>query len=384
MSKRPTYDELDRKVKKLEKEARHLKKIEKVLRESEAHYRTLYENVPVGVYRTTIERKTLSANPAAIQMWGYDSEEDLLTREATELYNEPERRQDFIERLINNEKVEEFETKFRRKDGSTFWGALSATLVPTRDETGPYIDGILRDISEIKRIEQLRDNVYHMMRHDLKSPLIGIGGLARMLLKDNPLDEKYSKTIHMILDLSERMIGFIDRTRDLFQMEEGQYRLKPHEVDLFAILERVEKELRPLSLKRRIDFRYNVCGRELNLDSCYLIQGEERLLEVMFANLIKNAIEASPEENHIRISIESKESINQAHHLIHIHNMGAVPLEIRNNFLDPYITSGKEDGTGLGTHSALLVAKAHKGDIRCTTSETNGTQITVSLSKDLA
>lgn len=100
-------------------------------------------------------------------------------------------------------------------------------MVPAQDDNGFHIDGILRDISEIKRIERLRDNVYHMMRHDLKSPLIGIDGLAKMLLKDNQFEEKHSKTIGMIIDLSERVIGFIDRTKDLFQMEEGKYYLKP-------------------------------------------------------------------------------------------------------------------------------------------------------------
>jgi PAS domain S-box-containing protein len=382
MAKKPSYEELKQKVKELKKEAHNLKRAEAALRESEEHYRTLYENIPVGVYRTTFEGKILSANPAAIKIWGYDSEEDLLTHKATDLYHEPKKRQDFLKRLIHHESAEEFKIKFKRKDGSTFWGALSATMVPAQDDNGFHIDGILRDISEIKRIERLRDNVYHMMRHDLKSPLIGIDGLARMLLKDNQLEEKHSKTLGMIIDLSERVIGFIDRTRDLFQMEEGQYKLKPQEVNIFNILKMVEKELRPMALKRKIDFRYTLLGRDTNLESDYMITGEERLLEIMFANLIKNAIEASPEENHVHISIESMEKIEHAFHLIHIHNMGAVPSEIRKNFFEPYITSGKNDGTGLGTHSAMLIAKAHKGDIHFTTSKTNGTQITICLSKD--
>lgn len=383
MVKKPTYEELKQRIKKFEKEAHTFKQAEEALRESEERYRTLYENVPVGVYRTTPEGKILSANPAAIKMWGYESEEDLLARNATDLYDEAEKRRVFLKHLVDNEKAEEFEIKFKRKNGSTFWGALSATMVMAQDVNGYHIDGILQDISERKRIERLRNKVHGMMRHDLKSPLMGIGGLTRTLLKDNSISEKRFKTVKMILALSERMLQFIDRTRDIFQIEEGKYTLKPQEVNLFSILKRLETELGPLALKRGINFRYAIFGRNTNLDAEYIIMGEEKLLEIMFANLIKNAIEASPEGNNVDISIEAMKKTGRVFHLIHIHNLGAVPLDIQKNFFEPYTTSGKEDGTGLGTHSALLIAQAHEGDIHFTTSEVDGTQVTISLPANL-
>ena len=380
MTRNATHENLEQKVRELEKEPNNHNLIEKALRESEERYKQLYENVPVGVYRTNYEGKILSANPAAIKIWGYDSEEDLLARNITEVYEEPEKRRRFLERLIKNEKVEEYEVKFKRKDGSTFWGSLSATMVEVKDDVDSfYIDGILRDISAQKRIQRLRDNVYHMMRHDLKSPLMGIAGLARLLLKDDNLTEKHFKTISMITETSERMLGYIDRKRDLFQMEEGKYKITPQEVNLFSILKKVEKELSILALKGSINFKYTILGRNTNMRSKYMIVGEEKLLEVMFANLIKNAIEASPEGGDVNISVESIKNKKHAFHAIHIHNMGAVPMDIRKNFFEPYVSSGKKNGTGLGTHIALLIAQAHKGDINFTASEANETQITVLL-----
>jgi hypothetical protein len=52
------------------------------------------------------------------------------------------------------------------------------------------------------------------------------------------------------------------------------------------------------------------------------------------------------------------------------------PVDIREKFFEPYTTTGKEGGTGLGTHNALLVARIHKGDISFTTSEQEGTHVT--------
>jgi signal transduction histidine kinase len=114
---------------------------------------------------------------------------------------------------------------------------------------------------------------------------------------------------------------------------------------------------------------FTLYSRDTNLENEYVILGEETLLELMFANLIKNGIEASPVGGSIRISIDTVLESGQAYYLIDIHNRGIVPMDIRERFFDPYTTSGKEDGTGLGTHNALLVARTHKGDIRFTTSK---------------
>jgi nitrogen-specific signal transduction histidine kinase len=62
-----------------------------------------------------------------------------------------------------------------------------------------------------------------------------------------------------------------------------------------------------------------------------------------------------------------------------MHNMGVVPTDLREKFFEPYTTKGKEGGTGLGTHNALLVARTHKGDISFSTSEKAGTHVTVRL-----
>jgi len=150
------------------------------------------------------------------------------------------------------------------------------------------------------------------------------------------------------------------------------------------VLQRIKKTLKSLALKRKTDFVFTIDGQPTHLKGEYVILGEEALVEIMFANLIKNAIEASPEGGIIRISIDTVERSGQNFHCIDIHNMGVVPMEICENFFKPYTTSGKDGGTGLGTHNALLVASTHKGDIRFTTSEDEGTHVTVRLPKSLA
>jgi PAS domain S-box-containing protein len=494
----------------MELEMTERKGIGEAFQDSEKRYRTLYENVPVGVYRTTPEGKILSANPTAIRIWGYDSEEELLAQKASDLYADPMERRVFIDRLMKEGTVSDFEVRFKRKDGATFWGSLSATgfigqdgsltridgilqditgrkqaeealqeseeryrsvtetsvdaivtansdgliaswnkgatlifgfgqemvgesvtlIIPKRyreahdkgvrhfletgekhmldkkaelsalrkdgtefpielslsswqSSSGVFFGAILRDISERKRIERLRDDVNRMMRHDLKSPLIGIRGMAELLFKGHKLTVKQRKTTAMIKELSERMLRFIERARDLFLMEEGNYILKPCKVDLFSIFQRIEKEMTPLALRNETGLRFTLFGQHADLKTGYPILGEENLIEIMFANLIKNAVEASSKGASVNISVESFERLGRAFHRIDIHNVGVVPVDVRETFFEPYATSGKEDGTGLGTHSALLIARTHQGDIDFTTSEQEGTHVIVCLPKEL-
>ncbi len=264
-----------------------------------------------------------------------------------------------------------------RKDGAEIPVELS--LSTWKSPSGVFFGAIIRDISERKHIEQVREDVERMMRHDLKSPLIGITGLSKLIQKSPGLPEKSRKAATLIQELGERTLRFIDRNRDLFQMEQGAYRLEPQKVNLLALLDRIKRQLRPLFTKKGVKYKLHFSGRLDETESKYVIPGEESLLEVMFSNLIKNAVEAAPEGSPVELSIGLEKRAGREFHRIDIHNWGAVPQDIRDKFFARYSTSGKKGGSGLGTHSALLVVRAHNGDIRFTTSEEDGTCVTVFL-----
>ena len=319
-----------------------------------------------------------------LELFEYTKEEMINTLNVKKIYVYPGDRDTFQKEIEKRGSVRDYEVKFCKKNGTEMDCLLTGSV--RRSSKGRILgyEGIIRDVTEQKRIERLRDDVHRMMRHDLKSPLIGIVGLAGLLLKSKNLTDKQDSAARMIQELGGRMLVFIDRTRDLFQMEQGSYTLKPQEVNICSVLQRIKKTLKPLALKKNTGFVFTIYGQPTHLRGEYMILCEEALVEIMFANLIKNAIEASPEGGTIRISIDTiVERSGQSFHCIDIHNTGVVPREICENFFKPYTTSGKDGGTGLGTHNALLVAHTHKGDIRFTTSEDEGTHVTVHLPKNI-
>jgi signal transduction histidine kinase len=257
------------------------------------------------------------------------------------------------------------------------------SLSTWRGRSGVLFGAVIRDISERKHIEEVREDINRMMRHDLKSPLIGIAGLARVILKDKQLKGKHRKAAELIEDTGKRALRFIGRTRDLFMMEEGTYDPNPTQLDLIEILHRIENEMHLPAKRRGVRLSILRSDRSVKENETYFIHGDEGLIEVMFSNLIKNAVEASPKGLSVTINIETGEHGGRSSHLVDIHNMEAVPEDIRGDFFKPYTTSGKRGGTGLGTYSALLVAKAHKGDIEFSTSQEHGTHVTVYLPADV-
>ena len=112
-----------------------------------------------------------------------------------------------------------------KKDGEVF--PIELSLSTWKSYRGTFFGAIIRDITERKRVERIREDVERIIRHDLKSPLVGISGFAGLLLKSDGLNEKQSKYVDMIKDLSEKMYGSINRSLDFFKMEHGTYQMRP-------------------------------------------------------------------------------------------------------------------------------------------------------------
>lgn len=351
------------------------------LREREDRYRSITETSVDAILTADAGDTILTWNKGAKLIFGHGVE--ITGSPVTTIIPERYRQAhlDGVRRFLKTDERhiidKTLELQAIRKDGTEFPVELS--LSTWKSPSGVFFGAIIRDISERKHIEQLREDVERIMRHDLRSPLIGITGLAKSIQKDPNLTEKGRKGATLIQELGERTLRFIDRSRDLFQMEQGAYRLDPKQVDLLNLLDRIRKELETLFTRKGIQFKVTLSGKPVNRESEYVVLGEENLLEVMFSNLIKNAVEAAPDGSSVTLSIGLQEREKQDFHCIDIHNLGSVPQDVRDKFFAPYSTSGKKGGSGLGTHSALLVAKTHNGDICLTTSEEEGTYVTVFL-----
>jgi len=137
------------------------KQAEEELRKTKEKYKTLTENVNVGVYRNSVgpKGKFIEANPAIVKMFGYKSKEEFLSINVADLYQKPKDRKKFNEKMLRVGFVKNEELQLKRKGGAPFIGSVSAVAV--KDEKGKvkYYDGTIEDITERKRAEEaLRKN----------------------------------------------------------------------------------------------------------------------------------------------------------------------------------------------------------------------------------
>jgi diguanylate cyclase (GGDEF)-like protein/PAS domain S-box-containing protein len=140
------------------------KRAEEALRESEERYHSLFEGVPVGLYRTTPAGRMLDANSALVRILGYPSLEALLETNVGDIYLDPEERRRWQRTIVEGaDPVQSFEEAVRRFDGAVIW--VRFTVRAVRGEDGEILryEGALEDVTDRKRAEE---KLLHDALHD--------------------------------------------------------------------------------------------------------------------------------------------------------------------------------------------------------------------------
>lgn len=126
------------------------------LRESEERHRSMFDHLPVGLYRSDPDGTFIDANPALIRILGYPDRDSLQRLYSSELYVHSDDRQRFWGLLERYGVVRGFESSVRRLDGATIKVRNTARLHRDPDGAVLYLEGTLEDISEEKAAEELR------------------------------------------------------------------------------------------------------------------------------------------------------------------------------------------------------------------------------------
>ena len=131
------------------------KAAEETLQKSEEKYRNIFNDAILGIYQTAPDGRILSANPALVKMYGYDTSEELTnTVTAAQMYVNPEDREIFKRILSKEGVVEKFETRFRTKGGEIIWVSINGHVVKDVQGNISSFEGTIEDITGRKRTEE--------------------------------------------------------------------------------------------------------------------------------------------------------------------------------------------------------------------------------------
>jgi PAS domain S-box-containing protein len=242
------------------------------------------------------------------------------------------------------------------------------------------------EVEERRRVERMRDDVERVLRHDLRNPIDGIRTAADYLLQED-LSDRAREFVRLMYEAAGRARSRIDNSLAYTALQRGEYRITRERVNVVSMMREVALSLRDVlaAYRTKLEMRY----RSEPLETAFDVElwGEHGFLMDAVTNLVRNAVEAGGEGDMVTAEVDDRHPFEVGTSgpdaapavTIAIHNRADIPEEVRDAFFDPYVTSGKRGGTGLGTYTAFLVATAHDGRIDVRTGSGDGTTVTLIL-----
>ncbi|KSU83681.1 two-component system, OmpR family, phosphate regulon sensor histidine kinase PhoR [Fictibacillus enclensis] len=236
---------------------------------------------------------------------------------------------------------------------------------------------VFHDITELKKLEQMRKDFVANVSHELKTPVTSLKGFAETLLDGadgNP--EIRKKFLTIIWKESDRLQHLIQDLLDLSKVEQG-FSLNLQKVNLSAIVEEVIVMLETKAKEKEITLKYSVEG-----DTA--IEGDAPRLKQVFINLINNSLNYTPKGG--RVTIRLKESSEKVTFSVSDTGIGIQKEEISRIFERFYrvdkARSRNSGGTGLGLAIVKHLIEAHHGRIHVKSKPGEGSTFTLVFRKE--
>jgi two-component system cell cycle sensor histidine kinase/response regulator CckA len=374
----------------LQKEISERQRTEEALKSSEARYRSLFDGVPVGLYRTTPEGKILDANPALVQMLGYPDRESLVTVNVAASYVNPEDRVRKKALLAQEGIIRDYEMELCRPDGEKIWVRDTVRVVRDPGAEVIWYEGSLEEITERKQLESQYRQAQKMeaigrlaggVAHDFNNILTAITGYSEITLLDLRRDDPLRPNIEEVLKAAERAASL---TQQLLAFSSKQI-LQPRKINLNDTLTDMYGMLRRL-IGEDIDL-----SLALNPELGTVI-ADPGQVEQIILNLVVNARDAMPQGG--KITMETGNSfLDEAYAQRHLEvTPGAYAmLAVSDNGLgmdgrtqaqifEPFFTTKpRGKGTGLGLAMVYGIIKQSGGHIWVYSEPGQGTTIKVYL-----
>lgn len=349
------------------------------LRASEEKYRLLIDNMAEVMFTIDLNGNFTFVSPQAESMTGY-SMGQLLSMNMRQLVAPeylPEIQKRLRARIQGEKDLPVYAFEIIRADGERVPVEMQTT--PVHDEKGTLIavQGVARDITERRKIEQMKDRFISAVTHELRTPLTSISGYADLALSDKsgPLNKEIRNVLEVIKRNTDRLISITDDLLDIRRMESGKLKLSISSLNLKEIVDHCSVEIKPF-LKAKQELHIQVP------DVLPSIQGDRVRLSQVLMNLLSNAAKFTPEGGNIRLSVKDEEGMVK----VQVSDTG---IGIRNEDLErvfePFAAIQKPTyikGTGLGLSVTKGLVNAHGGQIIATSDgEGKGATFTFTLPK---
>jgi len=221
-------------------------RVEKALRASQERYRTLFNNVPVGLYRNTVlpEGAMTMANPAIVRMFGYSSVDEFTEVDGDAFFINPADRGAWEKKLLSQGKANAEQLLLKRKDGTPFWAAITAGAIRNQAGEIEYIDGFIQDITQQKLAEQQLEEANRQL--EILATTDGLTGLLNRRTLFERLEEEVRRCRR-----SGRPLAAVLMDIDRFKAVNDRYGHQAGDLVLVRFAQLLRENSRPYDLVAR-------------------------------------------------------------------------------------------------------------------------------------
>lgn len=362
-----------------------------LLQRSEEKYRTLFEESGEVIFIVSSERKLTDINPAGVELLGYSSKQELLEADiGRDLLLDPENEQAFWKIMREKGCVRDFEVVLKRKDGREVVGNATADAV--RDDKGNIAAyrGIMRDITEQKRLQRQLFQAQKMgnigtlaggIAHDFNNLLGGILGYASFMktkIEEHDPFYRYIDTIEKsatkAAQLTKWLLGFA---------RGGKHDTKP--IDINSVVDET------------INIISRTLGKAIEIKACLqrplpTIEADPAQLQNALMNLCVNARDAMEGKGELSIRTEvetvTKDFVKThmgaregSYVTLSVTDTGVgMDEETQKKIFEPFFTTKEEGkGTGLGLSMVHAIVKNHGGFMLIYSQPDRGTTFNIYL-----
>lgn len=397
MAKKPTYEELEQRVKKLEMEAVERKRAEEALRENEERYRTILDSIEEAYFEVDIRGNFTFFNNSLSKVLGYSKHELVGMNNREYMTSESSKKTYKLFNRMNKtgKPVKKVSYEIIRKDGSHGFHELSASLM--RDRAGQSIGfrGIARDITELKLAEEKKKKLETQLAQAQKMEAIGTlaGGIAHNF--NNLLMGIQGNASLMLLETDSNHPNY-ERLKIIEKQVQGGSKLT---YQLLGYAREGGYEIKPLSLNQLImetSDTFAMTKKEIGVhrelaEDLFGIKADQDQIEQVLLNLYVNASDAMPGGGDLflkTMNVTHKDIIDKSYKvkpgnyvLLTVRDTGTgMDRKTMERLFDPFFTTkGMGKGTGLGLASVYGIIKAHGGYIDVDSRTGQGTTFSVYL-----
>lgn len=359
-----------------------------MLRRSEIKYRSMLENLNLGVIEVDLEDKITKVYESFCELTGYD-ESELIGKKPSELILHPNYQATINEQnqKRTNGEASVYEIEIIKKDGESRWVMISGAPIFNEAGTIEGTVGIHLDITEQKILEmnllEAKEKAEAMskakelflanMSHEIRTPLNAIVGLAQ-LLNDTDLSQKQKEFTSTILESANNLASLVNNILDFSKIESGKLILEKNEINLYEMLQAL---LRPFHFQ--VESKGLVCSCDLEIKPDQFYETDKLRLTQVLSNLINNAIKFTP-KGEIALSVKILEN-NTDKDLIRfeVKDTGiGISVDAQKHIFDEFVQANEHisssyGGTGLGLSISKKIVTALSGELKLFSEEGKGT-----------